>query len=43
MTDQIHTAVEHFAKKYEVRRDGGGLDEDHPLARLSVYELATKT
>lgn len=41
VTDQIRAATDSFARKYEVQRDGAGLDEDHPLARLSASELAS--
>ena len=41
VTDQIRAATDSFARKYEVQRDGVSLDEDHPLARLSAYELAS--
>ncbi len=40
VTDQILTATEQFARKYNVFYDEQGLDDDHPIGRLSHDELA---
>ncbi len=39
VTDQIVTATEHFAEKYQVERDGLGIG-GHPLAGLTSYMMA---